>query len=137
MISGFSRKIICSPYWKKGVQNGVFLSFLPIKLCHYFLLEVVYNERPYNPLLPCGNPQLGKFCSTSYRSICSSNQIAGFSDRHLWDGCVDIPDPLYGYIGQREVVYGASTFGWVCPDMVSHSQTCLDLPRARFGSLQG
>ena len=50
---------------------------------------------------------------------------------------MDIVYFLYGDFHQWEVAYESVTFGWVGPDILSHPQTCLDMPRVLLDSPGG
>ena len=42
---------------------------------------------------------------------------------------------LYVYIHQVNLAFETTTFVWVCPDILSHAQTFLDLLQIHLGSL--
>ena len=67
-----------------------------------------------------------------------SNQIARIvDDQYLWKECINFFDFLHGYIHQGKVAHETNIFGWVCPGIPSHTQTCLNFPRAPLGSFWG
>ena len=58
----------------------------------------------------------------------SYNEIVRcFDHQYIWKESVDILDSFYGDTHYRKVVTETITFGWLWPDVPSHTQACLDL----------
>ena len=114
----------------KSAQNGprTEISWVFLKFCFYFLLEISENERSFNSLFSRLNSISGKCYLLSYMPEIfhpirlQDSLIVSISGRKASISLI----VLYGYIHQGKVTFETITFVWVCPGMASHPQSCLD-----------
>ena len=129
-------------YWKKkaeldfpGKKNTIMgkkaqnvgnmeLFSIFIKFCHYFFLEIIWNEKPYSFLYAVWTLYLGKFCFLSFTpkssglirlQACLTMNISGNDAWIFWIF-------LHGYIHQVKVASETTDFGCMYLGMPNHTQ---------------
>ena len=122
---GFSRKKNSTIMGEKAQNVGNMELFsIFIKFCHYFFLEIIWNEKPYSFLYAVWTLYLGKFCFLSFTpkssglirlQACLTMNISG---NDAWISWIF----LHGYIHQVKVASEATDFGCMYLGMPNHTQ---------------